>query len=102
MRLIEWNVLIFVVLLSISSEIGCQFEDSTNKKNVTTSYSIPKYQLPISVLTYLETVHPKAKVVKVEKFNSNDKTYKIQLADGLQLIFDSEANFIKMDSIKIN
>lgn len=56
---------------------------------------IPTRFIPEKILAYIKKSFPNNDVVKIEK---DRKSYEVEISNGLELEFDAQGNFIKIDS----
>ena len=72
-----------------------EFDGSGNWKEVDGKHSaIPTGFIPSKITNYVKRSFPKAKIIKIEK----DRTsYEIELSNGLDVKFDRNGNFKKID-----
>lgn len=57
--------------------------------------AIPTRFIPEKILNYIKKSFPNNEVVKIEK---DRKSYEVEISNGLELEFDANGNFIKIDS----
>ncbi len=58
-------------------------------------HPIPTRFIPERIMTYIRKSFPNNEVVKIEK---DRKSYEVEISNGLELEFDTDGNFIKIDS----
>lgn len=58
-------------------------------------HAIPTRFIPESILVYITKRFPNNSVVKIEK---DRKSYEVEISNGLELEFDTDGKFIKIDS----
>jgi len=58
-------------------------------------HPIPTRFIPEKILAYIQKRFPNNEVVKIEK---DRKSYEVEISNGLELEFDADGKFIKIDS----
>lgn len=82
------------VIFSNGDEI--EFNNGGEWKDIDCKYtSIPNTLIPPTINKYVTTNYPNTKIIKMEKDRSN---IEVELANGLELTFDSNYNLIDIDN----
>ncbi len=77
-------------------KIKIKFDKKGNWKEVDGNRRpIPTLFIPEKILAYIKKSFPNNEVVKIEK---DRKSYEVEISNGLELEFDADGNFIKIDS----
>lgn len=77
-------------------KIKIKFDKKGNWKEVDGNRKpIPTLFIPEKILAYIRKSFPNNEVVKIEK---DRKSYEVEISNGLELEFDADGNFIKIDS----
>lgn len=84
----------YEVILTDGTEIT--FDKNGNWENVEVGLKgkIPSYFIPNVISTYVKKNHPGQKIVGIEKERSG---FDVELANGVEIKFNKEGNFIKYD-----
>src|SRR5690606_26506983 len=82
--------------VTFPDKIKIKFDKKGNWKEVDGHRQpIPTRFIPENILSYIKKRFPNNEVVKIEK---DSKSYEVEITNGLELEFDTNGNFIKIDS----
>jgi hypothetical protein len=86
----------FILLFSCNNDDGLtQIEKDLNLKFVKADVHVSTSSLPQKILDYITANYPNITIRKAEVEDNNN--YEVYLNNGLELIFDSEGNFLGID-----
>ena len=82
--------------VTFQGKLKIKFDNNGNWKEVDGHRKpIPTRFIPEKILTYIKKSFPNNEVVKIEK---EKKKYEVEISNGLELKFDREGNFLRIDS----
>ncbi len=82
--------------VTFQGKLKIKFDKNGNWKEVDGHRKpIPTRFIPEKILTYIKKSFPNNEVVKIEK---EKKKYEVEISNGLELKFDREGNFLRIDS----
>ncbi|ADQ15895.1 hypothetical protein Lbys_0099 [Leadbetterella byssophila DSM 17132] len=82
--------------VTFQGKLKIKFDKNGNWKEVDGHRKpIPTRFIPEKILTYIKKSFPNNEVVKIEK---EKKKYEVEISNGLELEFDREGNFLRIDS----
>ncbi|MNK54572.1 hypothetical protein D3C87_735590 [compost metagenome] len=80
----------------LSNGIELEFDDKGNWEEVDGNHiAIPASVIPKTIATYAATHYKGQAIVKIDKKRSGD--YKIELANDVELVFDKNGKFLRID-----
>lgn len=79
------------------NKVKIKFDKNGEWKEISGSrrYPVPDNLIPEKILMYIHRSFPQNQVVDIER---NKKKYEVEISNGLELEFDINGNFIKIDS----
>lgn len=90
------NALHVAYKVTFQDKLKVKFDKNGNWKEVNGHRSpIPTHIIPEKILQYVRKSFPNNEVVKIEK---EKRSYEVEITNGLELEFDKEGNFLKIDS----
>ncbi len=82
--------------VTFQGKLKIKFDKNGNWKEVDGHRKpIPTRFIPEKILTYIKKSFPNNEVVKIEK---EKKKYEVEISNGLELEFDRDGNFLRIDS----
>ncbi|MFS0490579.1 PepSY-like domain-containing protein [Leadbetterella byssophila] len=82
--------------VTFQGKLKIKFDKNGNWKEVDGHRKpIPTRFIPEKILTYIKKSFPNNEVVKIEK---EKRKYEVEISNGLELEFDRDGNFLRIDS----
>lgn len=81
--------------VTLSDNIRLEFDDHFMLKEGESKVQLPDAIIPETILAYVKENYPNSQIVNWDRDKDNQS---VELSDGVELDFDLEGNFLKMDN----